>query len=402
MIIFLLIAAFKYEGPLITPEKLINNIKSGVFQGKPMTLHCQRDDLFKVLKKFETVSGLKFEIAPSVVGKIRLFVNNLPWDQLLSLVLDKGDLNIELKNNTLMVKRKYILDFSQEFLAVKEFKGRSIHFAFKNMDIRNLVVELYSKFGNDYGRLEVVLYPGIRGKVTCDLGTIPWDKGLNHVVNELGLNMNITGNLMIIKKSTAFNKIHSLSSPDLISNLKSEKYSDQIIRLFIKKVSLRDFFKYLEHISRLNFKLDKNTTGELTVECLRIPWDKLLAMVLYSHYLDIASKKGKVLVKRIERPVVRKPEQKIMNTIFIKTTKPENFSFKSTDLESVINFFSDKYLLNLVYNPRCTRGKKVNYQQKQILWPEAFKAILFEQGLEFEFEEGDGVVGHFLTLRKCQ
>lgn len=58
-----------------------------IYQGKPISLDLQDADLSNVLRLLADVSGMNIVVEPDVSGKVTLKVENIPWDQVLDMVL---------------------------------------------------------------------------------------------------------------------------------------------------------------------------------------------------------------------------------------------------------------------------------------------------------------------------
>lgn len=64
-----------------------NPLPVKVYQGKPISLDLQDADLTNVLRLLADVSGVNMVVEPDVSGKVTLKVENIPWDQVLDMVL---------------------------------------------------------------------------------------------------------------------------------------------------------------------------------------------------------------------------------------------------------------------------------------------------------------------------
>lgn len=65
------------------------------YQGKPISLDLQDADLTNVLRLLADVSGMNLVVEPDVSGKVTLKVENIPWDQVLDMVLMMNGLGRE-------------------------------------------------------------------------------------------------------------------------------------------------------------------------------------------------------------------------------------------------------------------------------------------------------------------
>ena len=87
-------------------------------------------------------------------------------------------------------------------------------------------------------------------------------------------------------------------------------YTSQQISLNLKDVDLKDFFRLIHEISRLNILVDPNVSGSVTMVLDNVPWDQALEIVLKDNGL------GKVLegnVLRIARLDTLMAEQETAN-----------------------------------------------------------------------------------------
>lgn len=73
------------------------------YTGKPISLDLQEADLKNVLRLLADLSGTNMVIEPDVSGKVTLKVNNVPWDQVLHLVLSMNNLGEEKVGNVIRI-----------------------------------------------------------------------------------------------------------------------------------------------------------------------------------------------------------------------------------------------------------------------------------------------------------
>ncbi len=82
--------------------------------------------------------------------------------------------------------------------------------------------------------------------------------------------------------------------------VQESRYEGEPVSLKVVGISLVDFFRTISELSGLNFLIDPDVTGSLTLNVERVPWDQIFDAVLQSHGL----------VKRIEGNLVRISTQK--------------------------------------------------------------------------------------------
>jgi len=67
--------------------------------------------------------------------------------------------------------------------------------------------------------------------------------------------------------------------------VQESRYEGEPVSLKVVGISLVDFFKTISELSGLNFLIDPDVTGSLTLNVERVPWDQLFDAVLQSHGL---------------------------------------------------------------------------------------------------------------------
>ncbi len=67
--------------------------------------------------------------------------------------------------------------------------------------------------------------------------------------------------------------------------VQESRYEGEPVSLKVVGISLVDFFRTISELSGLNFLIDPDVTGSLTLNVERLPWDQLFDAVLQSHGL---------------------------------------------------------------------------------------------------------------------
>ncbi|MGQ9618360.1 MAG: type IV pilus secretin PilQ [Candidatus Aminicenantia bacterium] len=83
----------------------------------------------------------------------------------------------------------------------KVYKGEKYTFRFKDADIRDFL-----KFVATIANINIIIDPGVTGKVTCDLVQIPWDQALELILKTNGLGYVMEENVMRIAKIETLTK----------------------------------------------------------------------------------------------------------------------------------------------------------------------------------------------------
>ncbi len=76
-----------------------------VYSGKPISLDLLDADLRNVLRLIADVTGSNIVIEPDVAGKVTLKVEQVPWDQVLDMVLAMNGLGMERSGSVIRVAR---------------------------------------------------------------------------------------------------------------------------------------------------------------------------------------------------------------------------------------------------------------------------------------------------------
>ncbi len=77
----------------------------------------------------------------------------------------------------------------------KKYIGEPGDFIFKDADLQNVILF----FAKQY-RLNVIIDPGISGKVTCRMIRVPWDQALDVILKQHGLVMVVEGSVTQAKR----------------------------------------------------------------------------------------------------------------------------------------------------------------------------------------------------------
>jgi type IV pilus secretin PilQ/predicted competence protein len=76
---------------------------SGRYTGEPVSFNTKDLDLKDFFRLIQEVSGLNVVLDPAVHGTVSLYLNDVPWDQVLAIVLGNNGLECQLQGNVLRV-----------------------------------------------------------------------------------------------------------------------------------------------------------------------------------------------------------------------------------------------------------------------------------------------------------
>ena len=95
-------------GPPLSPteQQLQNFVEAKTtkrFQGKPITIQVRDAELVDVFRLIGEASGFNIVVADDVVGRVTLSLTNVPWDQVLDVILSTKQLGAERTANILRI-----------------------------------------------------------------------------------------------------------------------------------------------------------------------------------------------------------------------------------------------------------------------------------------------------------
>jgi AraC-like DNA-binding protein len=92
----------------ISVEELLNNLKKGQYSGKSIDLDLEEAGIETLISRLEKSSGLSFELSSNIphqsLGKRDYKFKQVPWDQILSLVLIEFSLEPVLRDGTVYIQ----------------------------------------------------------------------------------------------------------------------------------------------------------------------------------------------------------------------------------------------------------------------------------------------------------
>ncbi len=91
------------------------------YTGKTISLDLMDTDLRNVLRLLSDLAGINIVIEPDVTGKVTLKVEQVPWDQVLDMVLSMNDLGKEQVGNVIRIAKQSKLrqEYVQQTEAIK-------------------------------------------------------------------------------------------------------------------------------------------------------------------------------------------------------------------------------------------------------------------------------------------
>lgn len=87
----------------VSTGSAVSNCTSGRYTGEPIGVNFQDMDLKVFFRIIQEVSGLNVVLDPAVKGTVSLYLNDVPWDQALAIVLNNNGLECQLQGNVLRI-----------------------------------------------------------------------------------------------------------------------------------------------------------------------------------------------------------------------------------------------------------------------------------------------------------
>jgi type IV pilus assembly protein PilQ len=97
-----------------------NSCTSGRYTGEPISVNFKDFDLKDFFRVIQEVSGLNVVLDPSVKGSVSIYLNDVPWDQALAIVLSNNALECQLQGNVLRIATLETLKTEAEARAAQQ------------------------------------------------------------------------------------------------------------------------------------------------------------------------------------------------------------------------------------------------------------------------------------------
>jgi len=101
--------------------------------------------------------------------------------------------------------------------------------------------------------------------------------------------------------------------------VQESRYEGEPISVKVVGISLVDFFRTISELSGLNFLIDPDVTGSLTLNVEQVPWDQLLDAVLRSHGLVMRIEGNLVGVSAQTKLIQEQQAQRQLNEAQLQT-----------------------------------------------------------------------------------
>ncbi len=254
------------------------------YTGAPVTLKCADCALTDVLRILATTESLNLVVHPDQQkppGRITLQARDMPWDEALDRVLAPNGLAARRSAKLLEVGRPE--QVARTAGHAKAYTGKPIALDLAEADLQD-VFRLFA----DITRLNVVVHPGTRGKVTAKLKDVPWDEAFDLILAANGYAANRVGNMIEIGR------------PQRLGTLR--QFAGAPIDIDFVRVDIHDALRQLAEKGGkalvIEPELGRVLQGKVTLKLDQVPWDQAFDIVVRVNGLTWKPDGAKLLVDR--------------------------------------------------------------------------------------------------------
>ncbi|MEN8223272.1 MAG: type IV pilus secretin PilQ [Acidobacteriota bacterium] len=161
----------------------VNRVKDEAFierlkkKGKVIESKSKENE---IVKDKGTATTVKLNAKPEFFTEEKSSTEKKDPDNFIKIENDKGPSQIAYLKNTIEEGRR-------------EYTGTPMDFSFKNADLANVL-----KFIAQVSNLNIVIDPGVTGRISSELKQVPWDQALELFLKINGLDMILEGNILRI------------------------------------------------------------------------------------------------------------------------------------------------------------------------------------------------------------
>lgn len=230
------------------------------YTGMPISLSVEDADLVDLFRMFQEISGLNIVVDPALEGEtVTLDVANVPWDEVLAIVMRTNGLDSRFEGDVLRIAPKEKL--------VAEDERRSARREAQELagEVRSVARTLSHADGQ-------VALERVRGMLTAR-GRAQLDRRTN---------------TLIVKDFTS--RVREVEDfLDRLDSPREERFTGMPVSISLSGADVGDLFRFFSEISGLSFKVDdrmRGRTWDLVAD--GEPWDSVLHRLL--------SERGLILV----------------------------------------------------------------------------------------------------------
>jgi len=207
---------------------------------------------------------------------------------------------VEIDGKVRPVKFTVVVNFDLPKKDDAEEKTGLMDFYFENARLMEVL-----KYIAKSVKINIVVDPGISGRVSCQLEQVPWEQALDWMLQVNGLDMIYKGNVLRILKADPANK-------DLKKAMKKKKFTGELVTLHFQNAKLKDVLKIIAKIAGATLEIAPGIRikGWVTTKLDNLPWDQALDFIAELNGLEweLKGKVLKVFKKKKVQKVSSKPK----------------------------------------------------------------------------------------------
>jgi type II secretory pathway component HofQ len=257
------------------------------YGGKKISLDLDDADLKEVLRTLVDASGGLNLVADSGIhGTVTLKVREMPWAQALDLVLASNGLVARGQGNVLTVappERLPTMVRSGVPGGGRRYTGEPLSLEFRDTDLMDVF-----RFFADATHMNIVVHPGISGKVTAQMRQVPWDRALDLVLRTNDLAANHVGDLVEIGR------------PDRLGT--RTHFEGKPIDIDFVRVDLVESLVRIADNGGRTVAYPPGIAGKVTLKLTQVPWDQAFDVLVRLNGLAWKEEGTNIRVDRAVKP----------------------------------------------------------------------------------------------------
>jgi type IV pilus assembly protein PilQ len=164
-------ATAKVPQEIIPAEEEVSEVERKEYTGQKISLDFKDADIRNILRLIADISGLNIIVSENVKGKVTIKLENIPWDEVLNIILETNNLGKLWMGSVLRIETQ------EEIRRISEEKYRAQKSQEKVAELKSVVVDIIYRDAND-----VMNLLNKEKEISSDRGAISVDPNLNRLV----------------------------------------------------------------------------------------------------------------------------------------------------------------------------------------------------------------------------
>jgi type II secretory pathway component HofQ len=134
-----------------------------------------------------------------------------------------------------------------------------------SLDLRDEELTSVFRLVADISQLNVVVHPGVAGKITFQSKSLPWDEALDRILPPNGYAWSHVGPVL------------EVALPDELRT--SHRFAGSVTDVNYNEVELQEALRLLATQGGHDLKVEGSIPGTVTIRLERVPWDQALDVI---------------------------------------------------------------------------------------------------------------------------